>query len=91
LLDIEPKLAVERLAREKDRIEQEGLEFFQRVRTGYLMLAEKEPHRFLIMDAQASPESLLKTAQKKIASFLVPQEKEESDKKGREVKEFDPC
>lgn len=37
--------------RELDRIEQEALEFHQRVREGYLLIAEKEPTRVRIINA----------------------------------------
>ena len=52
LLDLAPEIADERMvARTKDRMESEQLEFYQRVRAGYLARAADEP-RFRIIDAQ---------------------------------------
>ncbi len=38
----------------EDRFEQERLEFHERVRRGFLELAEKEPERFFVVDASRS-------------------------------------
>ena len=40
------------------RIDEEELEFHQRVRDGYLELARKEPERFWLVDATGRPEQL---------------------------------
>ncbi len=61
LFDIDARLALGR-ARQRDtakssdenRFELEGLEFHQRVRTGYLEIAGSEPDRFLVIDARGS-------------------------------------
>jgi len=45
-----------------DRFEDEALEFFGRVRDGYLQLARREPQRFRILDATRSPDELLADA-----------------------------
>ncbi|MCH9649833.1 MAG: dTMP kinase [Deltaproteobacteria bacterium] len=39
-----------------DRIDAEGLAFYQRVRDGYLELVEAEPERFIVIDASGSRE-----------------------------------
>jgi dTMP kinase len=39
-------------------MEQGALEFFERVREGYLELARQEPERILVIDAQGSPEAV---------------------------------
>jgi dTMP kinase len=58
LLDLDPVVglarATERLAQprqRRDRLENEVLEFHQRVRAGYLALAAREPERVVILDA----------------------------------------
>lgn len=62
LIDLSPEVGMARVhARsdgQLDRIEQEAIEFFQAVRTGYLKLAESEPERFLVLDGSASVETL---------------------------------
>lgn len=52
LLDMPPEEALARLRRPADRIEREGMEFYQRVRRGYLELAAREPGCYRIIDAR---------------------------------------
>jgi dTMP kinase len=57
LLDISPELGFERAARraaDKDRIEKEQIDFFERVREVYLQRAEHDPSRIKIIDASRS-------------------------------------
>ena len=56
LLDAQASVGIGRLKnrRIKDRIESERLEFFERVRQGYLGLAAENPQRFRIIDASLS-------------------------------------
>jgi len=52
LLDISPDVAAERMAdRKADRIEAEARAFHERVRAGFLELAEAEPERFVLIDS----------------------------------------
>jgi dTMP kinase len=57
LLELPVALALQRSGR-GDRMEQGALEFFERVREGYLELARQEPERILVIDAQGSPEAV---------------------------------
>jgi len=41
-----------------DRMEQEGGEFYEAVRRGYLALANVQPHRFVILDASPSEQDV---------------------------------
>lgn len=54
LLDLPPQLGLQR-SRDRgdaaDRIESEALQFFERVRAGYLALAAAEPRRFAVLAA----------------------------------------
>jgi dTMP kinase len=61
LFDIDARLALGRArgrdtakASDENRFELEGVEFHQRVRTGYLEIAGSEPDRFLVIDARGS-------------------------------------
>ncbi|SFV67800.1 Thymidylate kinase [hydrothermal vent metagenome] len=55
-LDLEVKTSMDRVAKrgEKDRIEQEDLDFFERVRDVYLERAKKYPQRIKVIDASQS-------------------------------------
>ncbi|MGB9113171.1 MAG: dTMP kinase [Acidimicrobiales bacterium] len=54
LLDLSPEVASTRRSGARDRIEGEDDAFFVRVRNGYLALAQSEPDRFLVVDADGS-------------------------------------
>lgn len=52
LLDLPPEEALRRIGgRHRDHLESGGIGFFNRVRNGYLALAESEPARFVVIDA----------------------------------------
>ena len=51
LLDVPPELARERLGCSVDRFEGEGREFLDRVRAGYLAMAEADPAAWAVVDA----------------------------------------
>jgi len=62
LLDCAIGTALERMGARngvKDRIESETLEFHRKVREGYLALAEAEPDRFLVLDAERSLDEVI--------------------------------
>jgi dTMP kinase len=63
LLDCDMDAALSRLGArnggDRDRIEQEDRLFHQKVRNGYLALAEKEPERFLVLDASKPLEEVI--------------------------------
>lgn len=56
ILDIEPALGLARAYKrgEPDRFEREAIEFFSRVRDGYLHQAALNPERYLIIDASGT-------------------------------------
>ena len=65
LLDVPVDLGLQRLASRmrttntrKDRIESEAREFHERVRAGYLELAERFPERFRVIDASGEVENV---------------------------------
>ena len=70
LLDVEPDVSRSRiLDRELDRIEKENLEFYQRVRAGYLDLAEKL-ERIKLIDASKSLESVGSEIRRHMSEFI---------------------
>ncbi|MCS6775112.1 MAG: dTMP kinase [Chloroherpetonaceae bacterium] len=59
LLDLPPEQGLLRIRQEQhDRIEAEGLDFHIRVREGFLAEAQKNSHRFRILDANLPPDAL---------------------------------
>lgn len=61
LFDLDPEIGLARL-KAKDRLDLEPLDFHQKVRAGFLRLAEEEPVRFSILDATQNPEDLAQAA-----------------------------
>ena len=58
-LDISAKKSKERISsRKMDRMESESLEFFEKVRLGYLEIAKNNPSRIVCLDANKSIEEL---------------------------------
>ena len=51
VFDIDIETAQERVGKTKDRMESAGVEFFRRVRQGYLEIAKSEPERVKVLDA----------------------------------------
>lgn len=59
LFDVPVNEALDRLAdRQRDRIEDSGSEFLERVRDGFLTLAEQESDRYIVLDGTEKPELL---------------------------------
>jgi dTMP kinase len=61
LLDMDPATAYQRIhatGRELDRMESQPLAFFEKVRQGYLSLAESDSTRIKLVDAARSPENI---------------------------------
>jgi dTMP kinase len=63
LIDLDPEEALRRKRAtdlEKDRLDQEAVEFHRRVRDGYLQIAEKETDRFVTIDGSQSLDEIHK-------------------------------
>jgi dTMP kinase len=54
-----------------DRLEQERLEFHERVRQGYLAMAEAEPDRWAIVDAEQATEAVQEEIRARVSSRLA--------------------
>ena len=58
VFDIDAKTSMERVGKDKDRMESAGMEFFERVRKGYLEIAKQEPDRVKVIDSTKSIEEI---------------------------------
>jgi dTMP kinase len=70
LLDLPPETGLARARNRQDsgdRFEDEALAFFGRVRARYLLLAQREPQRFRVLDATQTPAELLACALRELA------------------------
>jgi len=66
VFDVSTEIAAKRVGNEKDRLESEGKEFHQKVRAGYLELAEKFPERIVVVDANKN----IKEVQQNVINIL---------------------
>lgn len=69
VFDIDVETSMKRVGKEKDRMESAGIEFHNRVRHGYLELAQKEPERIKVIDASKSIEEIHKKVVKIISEI----------------------
>lgn len=60
VFDIDIETSMQRVGKEKDRMEKSGKEFFNKVREGYLSIAKLEPDRVKVIDASRSIEEISK-------------------------------
>lgn len=58
IFDIDIDTAQKRVGQNKDRMESAGIEFFKRVRNGYLEIAKQEPERVKVLDGSKSIETI---------------------------------
>lgn len=60
VLDVDVETSQKRVGKEKDRMESAGIEFFERVRKGFLEIAKQEPERVKVVDSIQSIEEIHK-------------------------------
>ena len=60
VLDVDVETSQKRVGFEKDRMESAGIEFFERVRQGFLEIAKQEPDRVKVVDSTQSIEDIHK-------------------------------
>lgn len=77
LFDLSPETAARRRSKREcslheaaDRFERESVEFFERVRAAYLARAEHDPERFLVVDAEAAPETIAAQIRERVSAWL---------------------
>lgn len=67
VFDIDTETSMKRVGKEKDRMESAGLEFHNRVREGYLKIAQQEPERIKVIDATQTIEEIHKEVLNQLA------------------------
>ena len=60
VLDVDVETSMQRVGKEKDRMESAGIEFFKRVRNGFLEIAQKEPDRVKVINSADTIENIHK-------------------------------
>jgi len=70
LLDLPAEVGLARIAH-PDRIDREPLEFHQRVRDGFLSEAQREPDRWVVLDASVEPEMVTDRALEEVRKRLT--------------------
>lgn len=58
IFDIDIETGQKRVGKNKDRMESAGIEFFKRVRNGYLEIAKQEPKRVKVLDGTKSIDTI---------------------------------
>lgn len=71
VFDVDIETSMQRVGSEKDRMENAGIEFFNRVRNGYLELSKQEPNRIKVIDSTKSIEEVQKDVIKVVLDLLV--------------------
>ncbi len=70
-MDISAELSRERISdREMDRMESESIDFFKKVREGYLQIAHDNPERVVVLDANKTIDELHDSIKKIISNKL---------------------
>ena len=70
VFDVESEIAQQRLGKDKDRLEKEGLEFHKKVRFGYLELAKKYPQRIKVINSNKPIEEVFTEVKSYIDKLL---------------------
>ncbi|AWI10731.1 dTMP kinase [Ereboglobus luteus] len=98
VIDVPTKVSIERISKRKgtkpDRIERENIDFYEKVRAGYLVLAKGMPGRFVVVNGTKSAaaiekeiwSALLKRVFKKKAPKTLPMKKASAKKKAANKK-----
>jgi len=70
VLDVDVETSQKRVGKEKDRMESAGIEFFQKVRQGFLEIAKQEPQRVKVVDSTQSIEEIHKQILELVARWI---------------------
>jgi len=80
LLDLPVELALGRQGPNPDRFEAGGSDFLERVRNGYLAMADDDPDRWLVVDASGSEEQVSAHVQAAMQAWTTGLSRDVSDK-----------
>lgn len=71
-LDLDPELALKRVDRmkDRDRIEAENSAFHKKIRQAFHSIIEKDPKRFVILDASLDPSEVFEIAKRHLDDFF---------------------
>ena len=72
VLDLPVDMGLKRLGRKLDRIEREAVAFHERVRQGYLRIAEDEPDRVKVVDAARSVDDTFSDVRDLVEKLIAP-------------------
>jgi dTMP kinase len=72
VLDLPVDMGLRRLGRSLDRIEREAVEFHERVRQGYLRIAEDEPDRVKVVNATGSADDTFSSVKNIVEKLISP-------------------
>ena len=70
VFDIDTQTSMQRVGKDKDRMESAGIEFHKKVRNGYLELAKQDPQRIKVIDASKSIEEIHKEVLKIFEAYF---------------------
>lgn len=75
VIDLDAEVGLQRVKHRAndlpDRMEKENIEFYQKVRNGYLMLAKAMPERFVVVDGELPRDELENTIWKQLRQRVV--------------------
>ena len=60
VLDVDVETSMQRVGKNKDRMESAGIEFFERVRQGFIEIAKKEPNRVKVINSSDTIDNIHK-------------------------------
>ena len=72
VLDLPVDVGLRRLGRNLDRIEREAVEFHERVRQGYLRIAEDEPDRVKVVNAAGTADDIFSDVKDLVEKLISP-------------------
>jgi len=70
VFDIDVETSMKRVGSEKDRMESAGIEFYNKVRNGYLEIAKEEPERIKVVDACKTIEEVFEEVKEIIKNIM---------------------